>query len=192
MQRQYVNMSKLKQEIPIERLFEENNHFSLFQKILLITDGTVTDLLRLYTGKKICVKKLSQEILLSDDKLQQLYGKDTPVLEREILLGTDENNYIYADSFFIFEHMSKAIQYQLLETDKPIGLLWKDEGLNTFREIITVCVEVPSNLNEHFGVPAGTPFLSRTYKIYNNQNLLGIITEKFPITYFEETCSRKT
>lgn len=172
--------------IPIERLLCEDTSLSMFQKTLMITDGTVTDLLKLYTHNRIIVKKIHQEMLLSGSDYERLCVKDTPVLKREILLGTSEENYIYADSIFIYENMSRSIQYQLLETDKPIGLLWKGEKLDTFREIIEICEEKCGRLSPYFGVEEDTLFLARTYMIYNNQKVLGMITEKFPITYFRE------
>lgn len=170
--------------IPAEKLVMEDRSLSLFQKTLLLTDGTVTDLLRLYTGGPIVVKKLHQEFVLSGEPEETLCPPETPVLIRKILLGNEAGYYIYADSRFIFENMSRDIQYKLLETDYPIGLLWKAEKLETYREITEIRSELCADLAEHFNVGPDTPFLARTYLIHNNHKTLGLITEKFPTTFF--------
>jgi len=172
--------------IPFNDILLGDNGLSLFQKTLLVTDGTVTNLLKLYTQKKITIEKINQEIVLSGIKESKLCEHETPVLKREILLSHKKENYVYANSFFIFENMSRKSQYALLETDRPIGLLWKEERIHTFRDIIEIRVELCDNLTSFFDVPRGTKFLARTYLVYNNNNKLGMITEKFPITYFNK------
>lgn len=187
MQNLSLEKNKIVKHITINELLSEENSLSLFQKTLLVTDGTVTDLLKLYTHNQIIVKKVNQGIVLSGDEESKLCENETPILKREILLGHQEENYIYANSIFIFENMSRTIQYALLETERPIGLLWKEERIDTFRDITEIRIELCDNLTPFFKVKQGTPFLSRTYMIYNNLKTLGMITEKFPITYFTGT-----
>lgn len=172
--------------IPINEILLGDNGLSLFQKTLLVTDGTVTDLLRLYTKKEITVEKINQELILSSIEDSKLCIEETPILKREILLGHKNDNYVYANSKFIFENISPKGQYELLETDKPIGLLWKEEKIDTFRDIIEVRTEICDDLTSYFNVAKGTIFLTRTYIIYNNLKTLGMITEKFPSTYFTD------
>lgn len=172
--------------VPVNEILLEDNSLSLFQKTLLVTDGTVTDLLRLYTHKEITVEKINQEITLSGIEESKLCEHETPILKREILLGHKKENYVYANSFFIFENMSRKSQYALLETNRPIGLLWKEERVDMFRDIIEIRIELCDSLTSFFDVPQSTKFLARTYVIYNNQKTLGMITEKFPITYFNK------
>ncbi|HYM36643.1 MAG TPA: chorismate pyruvate-lyase family protein, partial [Steroidobacteraceae bacterium] len=109
---------------------------SLMQKILLSTDGTVTDLIALYTGERIRVKKIEQNVEVKT--APKLLACDSPLklLSRKILLSGASRNYLYADSVFVFERFSVSIQDQLLNTDRPIGLLWKEARLETYREIV--------------------------------------------------------
>lgn len=181
---QITKKSKNDKIITIEDIFFKNNSLSLFQKTLLITDGTVTNLLKLYTQKDIFVKKLNQELILSGLEESKLCKNKTPILKREILLGHKDENYIYANSIFIFENISRITQHKLLESDCPIGLLWKNEKIDTFRDIIEIRIELCNHLTSYFGVEKETQFLARKYIIYNNLMTLGVITEKFPITYF--------
>jgi len=178
----------LQQQEPVSRntavAFDQS--LSAFQKILLMTDGTVTDLIALYTGEPIKVKKIGQKIFLSDDR-QKFCHPETPLLERDVLLCGEHKNYLYAESIFVFGLLSRSIQYKLLETDCPIGLMWKKEKLETYRDILSHKTEVCDKVSSYFNVPSLTPIISRTYSIYHQGKILGTITEKFPITFFRDT-----
>jgi chorismate-pyruvate lyase len=162
----------------------KNNDLSLFQKILLATDGTVTDLIALYTGESIRVKKLEQGIREQAAPPSLQCDGPTRLLVRKILLSGVSKNYLYADSIFVFERFSKSIQDQLLNTDRPIGLMWKEERLETYREIVEQTVEPCTEAAEHFALSASEPFVSRTYLIHHAGKPLGAITEKWPVSFF--------
>lgn len=170
--------------IPLDQSIIQDKSLSLFQKVLLTTDGTVTDLLKLYTGEKIKVKIINQEVMLSGDSEVSLCSPKTPILKRSVLLGSETKNYVYAESIFIFEQFSQPIQNKLLETNEPIGLLWKEEKLENYREIISYKTESCESLLQYFSVQPQTPMLSRTYLIYHKRSILGVITEKFPVNFF--------
>jgi len=184
-------------EIP-RRLFPEKSFISegaavivdqplsTFQKILLTTDGTVTDLIALYTGEPIKVKKIGQKMFLSDNRQNFFCPPETPLLERNVLLCGASKNYLYAESVFVVGLLSRSIQYKLLETDCPIGLMWKEEKLDMYRDIIGHKTEICATVSAYFDVPPQTPIISRTYSIYHRGKILGTITEKFPITYFRK------
>jgi len=53
-------------------------------------------------------------------------------------------------------------------------------------EIIDYKNECCGSLAGYFEVQPDTRLLSRTYLIYSNKKIMGMITEKFPITYFRE------
>ena len=164
----------------------QNRSLSIFQQILLTTNGTVTDLLALYTGEKIKVNKLAQQIFLSGSRQEFICPLETPLLERNVLLCGATKNYVYAESVLVFGSLSRSIQYKLLETDQPIGLMWKQEKLETYRDILAHETEINAKVASYFEIHSQTPIISRTYSIYHQHAILGTITEKFPITYFTE------
>ena len=170
----------------LDKFLIQDISLNLFQKVLLVTDGTVTDLLKLYSGKNIQVKIVSQELMQSGEEEFFLCPDKTDILKRRILLCNESTNYIYADSIFIVENISKSAQNKLLQTNQPIGLIWKDEKIETYREIIDYKLESCGLMAEYFGVPYDTQMVSRVYLIYSNGRVLGMITEKFPITHFSE------
>lgn len=157
---------------------------SLLQKILLGTDGTVTDMIALYAGEPIRVRKLEQELREGGAQTDLGCTGRERLLHRTIVLCGATGNYLYAESQFVFERLSKSIQEQMLETDRPIGLLWKDEKLETFREIVDHSVGPCAAIAHYFDVPVTAPFISRTYLIHHMRKPLGKITEKWPLSFF--------
>jgi len=170
--------------MPLNKILLEDTKLSLFQKTLLVTDGTVTDLLRLYTQKEISVDKIYENFCLSGRNEKEYCDEGTLLLNRKILLGHRNEKYVYADSNFIYGSMTKRCKYELLKNDTPIGLLWKEEKIHTYREIVKIRTEICDDLVSYFEVPLGTTFLARTYIVYSGEKTLGIVTEKFPITFF--------
>lgn len=157
---------------------------SLFQKVLLATDGTVTDLIALYAGEPIRVTKLSQAVEIDGAREDLECTQPTPLLHRRILLSGATRNYLYAESQFVLERLSTTIRQQMLDTDRPIGLLWKEERLETFREIVRQTIEPCPAVSEYFDLPSSATFVSRTYRVHHARKPLGVITEKWPVSYF--------
>jgi len=168
----------------------DNLDLSLFQRILLATDGTVTDLIALYAGEPMRVRKLAQTIGVADAPTELQCAVPTRVLSRRILLIGTSQTYLYAESQFVLERLSASIQDQMLNTDRPIGLLWKEERLETFREIVRQGVETCTEIAHYFDVPASAPFVSRTYLIHHGGRPMGMITERWPLSSFREPMPR--
>jgi chorismate-pyruvate lyase len=165
----------------------DSRSLGLFQKILLATDGTVTDLIALYTGESIRVKKLSQDIERRIAPAELRCAEPSELLHRRILLSGATENFLYADSLFVFDRFSTSIRHQLLNTDCPIGLLWKEEKLETYREVIDQRMEPCAEIAEHFSLESDALFVSRTYLIHHRGQPLGSITEKWPATAFRDS-----
>ena len=157
---------------------------NLFERSLLVTYGTVTDLLALHAGEAIRVTKLEQSVAPGTARAE--LGTTGPVrlLQRRILLSGAQRNYLYADSQFLFERFSPWMQQQLLDTDRPIGLLWKEARLETFREIVAQGIEPGGAVAQHFALAATAPFVARTYLVHHGGRPLGAITEKWPAGAF--------
>jgi chorismate-pyruvate lyase len=157
---------------------------TLFQKVLLTTDGTVTQLLELYTGRPVRVHKLGQ-VIAPDAASPALQTKSGDlILQRRILLCTEQQHLLYAESRFVIERLPTGVQQQLIETDRPIGLLWREHHMETYREIVSQERAPAGELAVHFQLDASSVLLSRSYLIYHHDQPLGMITEKFPISYF--------
>jgi chorismate-pyruvate lyase len=167
----------------LERVIADDAALSLLQKVLLTTDGTVTQLLEIYSNEKIRVEKLEHELVKGGPPLLQV-SVDEPVLSRRILLRGAVRPYMYAHSLLVLSRMPRGMQETILTTDTPIGQLWKASRLETFREIVDFRRERDTNVAILFGIDA--PLLSRTYLIHAGGLPMGLIVEKFPANCFGE------
>jgi chorismate-pyruvate lyase len=157
---------------------------SLQQQVLLTTDGTVTDLVALFSGEEIHITKIAQRAVVSTGPAELGLSKAEPLLERSILLSGASRHYLYAQSHFVIQRLAPDMQRELLETETPIGLLWKKARLEMYREVVDRRLENRPELLDYFPDAADARFVSRTYVVYHNAKPLGVITEKFPLDFF--------
>jgi chorismate-pyruvate lyase len=161
------------------------NDLTLFERILLATDGTVTDLIALYAGEPIRVLKLEQAICEETAAPRELdCATPSSLLLRKILLSGAARNFLYAESHFVLDRLPESIREAMLLTERPVGLLWKEARLETFREVIEQSIGARAAIAPHFGVPSHTEFVSRTYLVHHAGRPLGMITEAWPLHSF--------
>jgi chorismate-pyruvate lyase len=167
-----------------ERGIADDESLSIPQKVLLTTDGTVTQLLEIFTGERISVQKLDHS-LVTDAPPSLRVSTAEPVLSRRILLRGPTRPYMYAQSQLVLSRLPPGMREAILQTDTPIGQLWKAARLETFREIIDFRRERDTDVAALFGVDV--TLLSRSYLISAGGAPMGLIVEKFPVTYFTTT-----
>lgn len=162
---------------------------SPFQRILLTTDGTVTELLEAFSGDSMRVVKLSQDVVKLDDPTPDL---DLPgqreVLRRTILLQgrISATNFLYAESLIALDRLDAGVRDGLLNTGKAIGLLILEQRIETFKEIVRCGRELARDVGKHFGIDADASLIARSYRMITNGNPIMLITEKFPESYYQE------
>ena len=101
MMRQDLNQSLIRNHIDPSKL-------STFQRIVLTTDGTLTEILEAYLFEKIRVVKLSEGIVsVNQDILPLKVQQRSEVIKRKILLQgkISRKNFIYAESVLV-THLS--------------------------------------------------------------------------------------
>lgn len=160
---------------------------SVFQRILLMTDGTVTNMLEVYTGEEIQVIKLSQAVRSSNQPLASLeMAGPYSVLDRKILLRgkSSQRNLLYAESTIALDRLNHTVRNGLLKDEAPIGRLLLDCQAETFRKIVSFGKEPVGALASHFQVCPSLGMISRTYQIVMGRQPVMQITEKFPETHF--------
>ncbi|PCK07134.1 MAG: hypothetical protein COA42_15845 [Alteromonadaceae bacterium] len=172
--------------MPSGQLITQDN-LSLFQKVLLSTDGTVTDLLALYTGEAINVQKLDQHMIAAKSAPIALECEpESDVLRRRVILRGQQKSYLYAESYFVFKRLSQPTQEALMATDEPIGLMWRKERTEMYRQVIACKAQFCADAAAALGVDKSVPILTRAYSIFVNRCQIGVICEKFPLSYFIE------
>lgn len=160
---------------------------ALFQRILLITDGTVTHLLETFAGERICVIKLHQSIDEATRQVDELEVRDRQqVLHREVLLVgcTTRRAFVYAASQIVPDRLNPAVRDGLLQSSKPIGYLLEESRTETFRQILEARRESAGACGSYFGIDAAAEVLTRTYRVLAGGRPIMLITEKFPADAF--------
>jgi chorismate-pyruvate lyase len=170
-------------------LQNEGTPLSTFQRVLLMTDGTVTDVLEVYAGEAIRVVILDQrfEDPSSDPPELNAEGAER-LLHRTVLLqgAISGTNFIHAESVIAPDRLPSEILEGLLETGRPIGRLLNQGRIETFREIVGVGYEPAGDCAAYFGIETTANLVSRTYRIHVAQRPVMRITEKFPTTWFSQ------
>ena len=167
-------------------------NLSRFQKILLITDGTVTKLLEHYLDESITVYKLHEEVKQNvctfPDAYQLNLEYPVDVLQRDILLQgqTTGKYWIYAESTIFIDQLNTDFRNDLLKSNQPIGKLWGKYHLETYKSILSMQKEKAMKLAPYFDIKADDFMISRTYSVYSNKKVIMIITEKFPCVFFQD------
>lgn len=165
---------------------------SRFQRILMVTDGTVTELLEQYLAEKIKVNKLFENVETNVEKLipdhkQYLTQADLPILSRSILLEgqTTKKKWLYAQSSILLDNLTPGFRSDLLESREPIGRLWEKYRYETFKTILDFEKLEARESGAYFGVSASSNLISRTYEVSSNKKTIMVITEMFPESFFE-------
>ncbi len=158
-----------------------------FQRILMKANGTVTAMLEAYLSEPIQVVKLSENLAKIELKLPNIQlNPEEQVIARKVLLQGKKSsrNFIYADSLILINNLEERFRHQLLNTNIPIGKLWSEQKVETFKEIIDSGIEPANELSNYFGIEPEENLLFRTYSVSSQGKITMIITEKFPEHYF--------
>lgn len=160
---------------------------STFQRILLTTDGTVTDMLEAYLCEQIQLVKLSEDFVKTSYYIPPMEIEEaTEFIERKILLRgrISRKNYIYAESIIVLDRLEDNFRNELVNTKTPIGKLWFEKRVETFKEIIDSGKYPARELSQYFNIDPEENLFFRTYCVRSNQKYTMMITEKFPESYF--------
>lgn len=189
-------MSAINPLLLSERSFPEKDlltGLSRFQRILMITDGTVTEMLEQQIAEKIKVRKLHEKIDTHFDDLipshqDYLTHSSLPILSRTILLEgqATKKNWIYAESSILLDNLHLDFRSDLLASREPIGRLWEKYQYETFKTILDFDKREAGELGEYFGLPASSILISRTYEVSSNKKPIMVITEIFPESFFKD------
>lgn len=157
---------------------------SLFQKVLLTTDGTVGEILQVFAGEPIKVCKLSHEVGASAETAPFLnVAEHDQVLRRSVLLTGSRSGtpFIYAESSLRVDVLDPTLLDALCATDNSIGQLLRNRRQETFREILASGWDEAGECALHFAIEPWDLLLWRTYRILVASEPMMLITEKFPV-----------
>jgi chorismate-pyruvate lyase len=151
-------------------------------RLLLTSDGTVTDMLQAITRENIRARRLAQEVRTAVYRVDSLdLDPGELLMGRCVLLEGDRTwtNYVYAESYIAIGRLDVQFQSGLLNSDTPIGRLWRDNKVEIFKEILTVSKQPSGSLASHFGAGNDSPVIVRTSRVFMGGRPVMLITEHF-------------
>jgi beta-ribofuranosylaminobenzene 5'-phosphate synthase len=165
-----------------------NTPLSKAQRLLLMTDGSVTTLLEVLTGKPVLVQTMLQQVVKADTERAATLDVEEGdnVNYRVVVLKNDDSDkpLIYAESYTPVARLQQGLRHDLMKADIPIGRIMTERKIESRREIRDIEIVSNEELCELFGVPDTVLFLSRTYDIIRHDMVLMHIKETFPCTSF--------
>jgi beta-ribofuranosylaminobenzene 5'-phosphate synthase len=160
---------------------------SVLQKILLGTDGSVTQLLESVTGHPVEVRTREQEIVQADgiaaERLGVAPGDEVNHRIVELLDATTGEVLVYAKSQTPVARLAPEFREDLMRADIPIGKIIERHHIEARREILTAQV-TPDDTGGIFPVCKNEPLLMRQYRIIHGGKPLIFIQEQFPYNQF--------
>ncbi|AGY59792.1 chorismate--pyruvate lyase family protein [Gloeobacter kilaueensis] len=138
-------------------------------RLLLVTDGTVTELLEAYFLEAIVVRKLA------------VGREDEDAFAREVLLVGARSGqcYVHARSLIWPQRLDERLRRGLFETDRGIGQLLRENRIESYRELERCWREPAGARAGYFGVDAGVELLARRYRVHSRAAVIMQITERF-------------
>lgn len=148
------------------------------------TDGSITRLLEILTGKEIEIVTHDQSVMPADSKIAHILDIEigNEVNHRTVTICSNNVVYVWAKSLSPLERMPAGMRQELMHADIPIGKILRNYKLETRRDIEEIKIlspyEAPITPSNLFGDIA---LLSRIYNIIHNNQILFQINEVFPI-----------
>lgn len=150
------------------------------ERLLLASDGTLTDMLEALYLETVSLVRLGQHLYRAPQRLDSLeLDAGALVLERRVLLRGSRSGrgYVYADSLVAVDRLAPAIRRALLDSDRPLGQLWKQCGTELFKQVLQRRREPAAELFEYFDVQPESPLLVRTFRAYTSGSPVALIKE---------------
>lgn len=160
---------------------------SFLQRLLLISNDKISDIVNAYSQEAIETVKLHQKLVTYNSSLDPLYlNWEQELIESSVVLrGKDsQTNYIQINSYSILERLDAMIRDRFIFDGRAIAQILEDNKVKTYREIIDCGLEPTGNLAELFAIQADTKIIYRTYLVVIDSLSAIQVTEKFPICHF--------
>ncbi len=161
------------------------------QKMLLGTDGSVTNLLEVITGARIEIETLTQRVMPADASVAKDLKIDPGdcVNHRVVKLKRMDTGetLVYAVSHTPLKRLEPYFKEDLIRADIPIGTILKRHQIESRRDI--TCAEVlhaDKEMSRIFNIFPKELMLSRNYRIFRHGEPLIAIKETFPYNSFQD------
>ncbi|MDD4483940.1 MAG: beta-ribofuranosylaminobenzene 5'-phosphate synthase [Methanoregula sp.] len=175
----------------LKEIEDDVGRLSPVQKILLGTDGSVTQLLELVTGHPVAVRTREQAVVPADalaaERLRIAPGDDVNNRVVELLDSATGEVLVYATSQTPVARLDPEFRDDLMKADIPIGKIIESHHIEARREILSARVSpAQDDTSSIFSICKNEPLLSRQYQIIHSGEPLIFIEEQFPYNRFLE------
>ena len=173
----------------LSEIEDEVGRLSPIQKILLGTDGSVTQLLESVTGHPVAVRTREQEVVQADavaaGRLGVAPGDAVNHRIVELLDSATGKVLVYAKSQTPLARLAPEFRDDLMRADIPIGKIIERHHIEARREILAARVTpAKDDVRGIFPICKNEPLLSREYRIIHGGEPLIFIEEQFPFSQF--------
>ena len=149
-----------------------------FLRALLVTDGTVTKILEAYFWEPVAVDTLEQRFESAQEPIPWLeVERGDPCLIRDARLRGADSGRCFAEACSLIRTglLPPDFRQRLIEREIGIGVLIRDSGLESYREVLDVGLDRTSD---------GAAAVFRTYRIIIEHRPAILITEYFPLPLY--------
>lgn len=149
-----------------------------FLRALLVTDGTVTKILEAYFWEPISVDTLEQHFQPAHEPVPWIgLEAGDRCLVRDARLQGRHSGRTFVEAFSVIrtELIPEDFRRRLIAREIGIGVLIRDSGLESYREVLDVGLERD---------PPGLGSVFRTYRIVIARHPVILITEHFPLELY--------
>lgn len=158
----------------------------MVQRIMLATDGTLTDTVEAIFNEPVRLKKLSVASGTSESDLEWLTlpaGAD--IMMRRVLIAGERSGraYVYAESTLSLDRLPGEFRTQLQISNEPLGRLWSRYRLETWKELVHVRLLAEPAISGYFHPDDSREIVSRTYRLFSGGQPVMLINEYFPASY---------
>ncbi len=174
--------------VEIESILSAKGHkyfdLPLTARLLLVTDGTVTELLEAMVREPIKLGYTKQTIdtVVNHPAIQNSKNSGECLHRAITLRGTETGvDWLYAESVILHQLLSPAMQSMLIEEVIPIGAILNDQTSDNHRIIVDCGIEPNSTAAECLSLDPMYAFVFRIYRIMVGAEIIMRISEWFPI-----------
>jgi chorismate-pyruvate lyase len=173
------------------RVRRPDGHWVLMESLpplvrtLLATDGTVTKVLEAFFWEPVNVCALHLDVTRTEKPIAWLnLDSGEEVLTRQVQLKGEHSDRLYTEAFSVINlgEFDSSIREALVQGRVGIGVLLRESGLETYREIMAVGMEYGPG---HTEPEQQDIWVYRIYRITRDKKPVILIRESFPLRLYD-------
>lgn len=158
----------------------------MVQRIMLATDGTLTDTVEAIFNEPVRLNKLSVEWKTNEEPLPWLsLAAGAEIMDRRVVIAglPSGRAYVYAESTLALARLPQDFRAELEVSNEPLGRLWSRYRLETWKELMHVSLLTQPAISAYFQPDDSPQLVSRTYRLFCGGQPAMLINEYFPAIY---------